>query len=126
MTYNNSQGISGKIISISFIRYPFFKNCASGEAAFASGKSGLMCSALKMLTYVLSNKAALAQVNQLYAASSTDATTHHGDNKSNPVHPLSLISGVFPYSRDMVEKHDDTECEKKLSGQKAIHFPVKS
>ena len=59
MTYNNSQGISGKIISISLIWYPVFKNFASGEAAVTSGKSGLMCSALKMLISVLSDKAVL-------------------------------------------------------------------
>ena len=61
----------------------------------------------------------------LLPSSSTDINTHHGDNKSNPVHPLSLMSGVFPHSRDMVEKHDDSECEKKLGGQYAVHFPVK-
>ena len=59
LTYNNSPGISGKIISISFIWNPVFRNCASGEAAVTSGKSGLMCSAFKMLISVLSNKAVL-------------------------------------------------------------------
>ena len=59
LTHNNSQGISGKIISISLIWHPVFKNCATGEAAMTSGKSGLMYSTLKMLISVLSNKAVL-------------------------------------------------------------------
>ena len=57
LTYNNSPGISGKIISISFICNPVFRNCVSGEAALTSKKSGLLCSAFKMLISVLSNKA---------------------------------------------------------------------
>ena len=62
LTFNNSPGISGKKISISFIWNPVFRNRASGEAAVTSGKSGLMCSAFKMLISVLSNKAVLDSI----------------------------------------------------------------
>ena len=74
-TDSNSQGISGTIIYISFIWHPDFENCASGKAAVTSGKSGLMCSTLKMLISVLSNRAVLANLERIFCLAMLCSTT---------------------------------------------------